>query len=83
MHVSFDASGPNRIVKVVIDTVGDNEPGWEFNAGPTTDFRSFRGFNVKPVVNGTWDVTMMVTDDKGCTATATASNPVTVVVGGR
>jgi hypothetical protein len=83
MHVQFDAGGPSRLVRVLIDTVGDGEPGWEFNAGPGTDFRGFRGFNVKPVVNGVWDISITVIDDRGCSASMTSANPVTVVVGGR
>lgn len=80
MHVLFDIGGPVRVTKIVIATVGDES--WEIDAGPGTDFRAVRGMDVKPVVNGTWPVTLTATDVNGCTATATAPNSVTVIVGG-
>jgi hypothetical protein len=82
MHVGFDIGGPARVTSVVIRlSPGGGESGHD--ARPGTDYRAFRGMNIKGSgVDGTFTVTVEATDERGCRGTGTAPHGVTVVVGG-
>lgn len=82
MRVTFEASGPARIVSLIVRL----EPGGgEFgsDARPGTDYRGWRGVNVKPLgVEGSFTASVEVADDRGCTASSRATHGTTVVAGG-
>lgn len=82
MHVTFDVSGPARIVSIIVRL---ENGGGEFgsDARPGTDYRGWRGLNVKPLgVEGSFTASVEVTDDRGCTAIRRATHGTTVVGGG-
>lgn len=55
------------IVRVFIDLPDDGAPGWGFTLDePGMDPHAFRGFFVKPVVNGDFSFVVAVIDDLGC-----------------
>lgn len=82
MHVRFEAGGPTRIVSIIVRLeTGGGEFGSDARSG--TDYRSWRGVNVKPLgVEGSFVVSVEVIDDRGCKATSRATHGTTVVGGG-
>lgn len=71
MTVWFEINSYTRIAAIIIDTVGDNEPGWTFLMNDSTDARAIRGLAVKPVRNGDWPLVVRAIDINGCTADST------------
>ncbi|MGH7177886.1 MAG: hypothetical protein ACREJC_10930 [Tepidisphaeraceae bacterium] len=76
--VRFSLTGPRPIETILIDLIGDGEPGWQVTLDPT-DGRDLRAIAVLPPRVGAFNLVVSATDVLGCSDTTGLVRLVTVV----
>lgn len=77
LDVRWDIGGPTFVDRVYVQLLGDGTPGW--TVGFEQDGRATKGFRVKPVKEGTFELYVEASDVRGRCNFAVATTRVTVV----
>lgn len=77
LDVRWDIGGPAAVNFVRIRLLDDGRPGWPM--GIEGDYRTTKGFRVKPEVEGVYDLLLEVEDVRGRCNFVVSTTKITVV----
>lgn len=78
LSASFMVTGPRRVTRVLVDLLGDGEPGWQLTFDEPFDGRNIRGLSIRPWRVGTFNLSISAEDEEHCTGATGAPRPINV-----
>lgn len=63
----FQVIGVRRVTRILVDLLGDGQPGWQLTFDDPEDGRNLRGLLVRPWRAGLFNLTISAVDEAGCT----------------